>query len=140
MAGGAVRSWEPSTPVYHGGLPLLGVTENMSFVKATSTNTQKLCPQACWESQAHLYKEPNPCRFLRKLTRQSQVGRICDWYSMLGPSMALREATMSVCAPSYMLIHLNDIGMYSKRVNNHKKKKERKSRISMKTGSPTSPS
>lgn len=119
MAGGVIGGRR--TPAYQGGLRPLGVTENMSFIRATSTPAQELCPQAGWQSQAHLRKEPKSCHFLRKLTRENQVGRICDWYLMLGPSTALRDPTMSVCTPSYMLIHLVDIGMYSRRVNNHKK-------------------
>lgn len=43
---------------------------------------------------------------------------------MLGPSTVLRDPTMSVCTPSYRLIHLVDIGMYSRRVNNHKKEQD----------------
>lgn len=119
MAGGVIGGRR--TPAYHDGLRLLGVTENKSFIKAIPTPAQELCPQTCWESQAHLRKEPKSCHFLRKLTRENLVGRICDWYLMLGPSTALRDPTMSVCTPSYMLIHLVDIGMYSRRVNNHKK-------------------
>lgn len=120
--------------VYHGGLLLLGVTENMSFIKATPTPTQELCSQACWESQAPLCKEPQSCHFLRKLTRKNQVGRIRDWYLMLGPSTPLRDPTTSVCTPSYTLIHLADMERTARKSITTKE-----SRISMKTGSPTSP-
>lgn len=96
-AGGAVRGLAPT---------FIMADSHYLGLQRTSPSSQiheQLCPPARWAKQARLCKGPKSCCFLRKLTKKSQVGRICDCYFMSGPSTELREPTASVCAPSYRL-------------------------------------
>lgn len=73
MAGGVIGGRR--TPAYHDGLRLLGgYREHIIHQGHTYTCAGAL---SSWESQAHLRKELKSCHFLRKLTRENQVGRIC---------------------------------------------------------------